>query len=294
MDTKIIKYPHSELEIFRYYFPDSLIGQANGVEAEIQPEPDIHMDLTREDGAETCSCGLLYLDSPYQRYGHRNHRTGLPEQVFKFLSAEGYRNRGDQDYAKNIWVNCERCAMSIKYSDYLSKRSSHDCWMEHFEQAHCSMENAKRMIIDQTLHFKLDLVGKHSDEVVHVSLAPTLDGLKISTSDPTHLEALLTFLETKTIVFSEEALVNYLLIEPSPETQRAFAKNDDDMNKFLIGSKSHSNYRLSYGGGEGWFRAIPADSELPLGTRYSLTRQQFSRHCIGTGVTVLRIPVAKG
>jgi len=290
MDTHIIKYPQSELAIFRYYYPDSLIGQTNGIDPQLQPEPDVHMDFSREDGSETCSCGLLYLDSPYQRYGHRNHRTGLPEQVFKFLSAEGYRNRNGADYSKNVWVNCERCAMSMKYSDYLSRQSSHDCWMEHFEQAHCSMETAKRMIIDQTLHFKLGLLGKQSDEVVYVSLAPTLDGLKISTADPAHLEALLTFLESKTIVFSEEALVDYLLIEPSPEMQRAFAKNDDDMNKFVIESESHSNYRLSYGGGEGWFRVIASDSELPLGTRYSLTKQEFSRHCIGTGLPVLRIP----
>jgi len=290
MDTNIIKYPHSELEIFRYYYPDSLIGQANGIDPKIQPELDVHMNLTRENGSETCSCGLVYLDSPYQRYGHRNHRTGLPEQVFKFLTAEGYRSGEDADYSQHIWVNCERCAMSIKYSDFLSKKNSHDCWMESFEQAHCSMENAKRMIIDQTLHFKLEPIGKHSDEVVYVSLTPTLDGLKISTADPTHLETLLAFLESKTIVFSEDALVDYLPIAPSPEMQQAFAKNDDDMNKFLIGSESHSNYRVSYGGEEGWFRVIAVGSELPLGTRYSLTKRYFSRHCIGTGVPVLRIP----
>ena len=295
MDTNIIKYPHSELQIFRHYYPDSLIGQANGIDPALQPEPDVHMDFTRVDGLKSCSCGLIYTDSPFHRYGHRNHQTGLPEPLFKYLSPDVYRRRGYEDlyddYANNTWINCERCSMSLLHSQYVSNGSSHDCWMEPFEQAHCSMENSKRMIIDQSLHFKFELEGPFSKEVVHVTLTPTLDGLKIAPADPKHKETLLTVLKTKTIVFSEESFQNYLAIEPSPAMRQAQAKNETDRNNFLIGSESNSHYRVSYGGGEGLMRIIESDSVLPLGTKFSLTKHHFTRHCIGTGMTTLRIPV---
>lgn len=294
MDTNIIKYPHSELEILRHYYPDSLIGQANGIDPNIQPEPDVHMDFTREDGSESCSCGLIYLDSPYQRYGHRNHLTGLPEPVFKYLSPDAYLRREYEDMyddeSTEIRVSCERCAMSMTQSVYQSKGSSHDCWMEPYEQAHCSMENAKRVIIDQALHFKLDIENGIMNQPMYITLTPTLDGLKISPSDSTHTEVLSKLLETKTIVFSEEGHRNFLSLEPTPEMLRVQKKNDEDIIGFLIESDSHSKYRVSYGGGEGWFRVIDADSELPISTRFALTKQYFTRHCISSGVPVLRIP----
>lgn len=294
MDTNIIKYPHSELEILRHYYPDSLIGQANGIVPKIQPEPDVHMDFTREDGSESCSCGLIYLDSPYQRYGHRNHLTGLPEPVFKYLSPDAYlRRKYDDIYndeSTETRINCERCAMSMTYSVYLSRGSSHDCWMEPYEQAHCSIENAKRVIIDQALHFKLDTEIGFMDEHVYVTLTPTLDGLKISPTDSSHKEAISRVLETKTIVFSDEAYKNYLEIEPSKAMQKVDAKNKDDLNKFRVDAEILSKYRVSFGGGEGWFRVIDAGAELPHGTRFSLSKHFFSRHCISSGIPVLRIP----
>jgi len=295
MDTHIIKYPQSELEIFRYYYPDSLIGQTNGIDPQIQPEPDVHMDFTREDGIETCSCGLIYMDSPYQAYGHRNHRTGLPEPLFKFLSPDVYRRRGYEGlfegYPNNTWVKCERCAMSVEYSNYVANGSAHDCWMEPFEQAHCSMDNSKRMIIDQSYHFKLGLDEEFSGEKVYLTLTPTLDGLKISTADQTHRKFLFEMLEKKTIALSEEELLNHLSLTPSPAMQQAFAKNEADRINFLLGSATNSNYRVSYGGGEGYLRLVEAGSALPIATRFSLSKEYFSRHCISSGVTVLRIPV---
>ena len=295
MDTNIVKYPHSELEILRHYYPDSLIGQANGIDPNIQPEPDIHMDFTREDGSESCSCGLIYLDSPFQRYGHRNHLTGLPEPVFKYLSPDAYLRRDYEeiyeDYSLATFISCERCAMSMTHSTYLSKGSVHECWMEPYEQAHCSMENAKRMIIDQALHFRLNIEGEFVDEPIYVTLTPTLDGLRISPADSDHTGSVFGLLESKTIVFSEEAYKNYLEIEPSAAMRRAESKNFEDIENFLVGSDSHSSYRVSYGGGEGQFRVLDSDSELPTGTRFSLTKHFFSRHCVVTGVPVLRIPV---
>jgi len=295
MDTQIIKYPHSQLEIFRHYYPDSLIGQSNGIDPKLQPEPDVHMDFTREDGIESCSCGLIYLDSPYQAYGHRNHRTGLPEPLFKFLSPDVYRRRGYkglfEGYPNGTWVNCERCAMSVKHSDYVSNGSTHDCWMEPFEQAHCSIENSKRMIIDHSYHFKLDMDGEFSGEEVYVTLTPTLDGLKISPADPRHLKLLFDILEKSTIVFSEEELLDYMFLTPSPAAQQALEKNQADRINFLLGSETNSSYRVSYGGREGFLRVIEAGSELPIATRFSLSKEYFSRHCLSSGVTVQRIPV---
>lgn len=73
--------------------------------------------------------------------------------------------------------------------------------------------------------------------------------------------------------------------------QQAFAKNEADRINFLLGSETNSCYRVRYGGGEGYLRLVEAGSALPIATRFSLSKEYFSRHCISTGVTVLRIPV---
>ena len=296
MQKEIIKYPNSKLEISRHYYPDSLIGQINGIDPSIRSDQDLHMDITRENGVESCSCGLVYVDSPYAIYGHRNHRTGLPEPMFKFLSPDIYVRRDNpeifDDFSSEIWANCELCAFSSPLSSIATKGKSHDCWVKPFEQAHCSFENAKRMIVDQTVHFNLQHPELGGNDPVHVTLMPSLEGVKIWTANLEHARHIDALLKSKSLVFSEEIMQTYShFYEMSPSMEQLLLKNNQVLTEFVSGSVIDSEYRLSPGGSQGLLRIVDPETLLPKGTRYSLTNGYFSRHCISTGLTVLRLPV---
>jgi hypothetical protein len=212
MEIKKITFPNYPMELFRYYYPNSLQGQENSAEKLHNIEADVHTNITREDGIETCSCGLVFVDEASSwtgYYGHRNHQTGELQPVAR-VKDEYVSHRGVASVTTSY--RCEHCGSNeIGDPGFFSlkgpgsrRKNIHSCVTDDFNLARAEFYEAGHYFRRTRFFFAPTPNSLYFETLGNVSIIVDPTGARLSGTGTHFKEAMLELLSNRTMLISEE------------------------------------------------------------------------------------------
>jgi hypothetical protein len=211
MEIKKITFPNHPMELFRYYYPNSLQGQENSAENLMELSPDVHTKVRREDGTETCSCGLVYASEWLgwdSHYGHRHHQTGELQPVARVKDEYFYSDATSG--GETTSYRCEYCgADEVGDLNFFSSKTSgskinnvHNCVTDDFPLARQEFLEGLRLFQFQQFFFTPTPNSKYLSSIGNVSLIADPSGLRVNATGENYRETLLKLLENRALLIS--------------------------------------------------------------------------------------------
>jgi hypothetical protein len=211
MEIQKITYPNHPMEIFRHYYPNSLRGQENGAEKFLDIEPDVHSKITRPDGIETCTCGLVYMNEEsgwMSNYGHRHHETGELQPVAR-IRDEYVNKQGHASITTSY--RCEYCGEDgIGGVNFFSvrgpgsrRKNIHICPTDDFPQARWEFNQGRARFSRNELFFTPTPNSMYFDTLGNVSVIVDSSGARLSGTGTHFEEAMRQLLSNQSMLISE-------------------------------------------------------------------------------------------
>jgi hypothetical protein len=213
MEIQKVTFPNHPMQIFRHYYPNSLQGQENGAEKLVDIEPDVHSKITRPDGIDTCTCGLVYVqeDSHWMgHYGHRNHQTGELQPVARikdeYTSPKGVTS-------VTISYRCEYCGSDeIGDRNFFSvkepgsrRKNIHSCATDDFPLSRFEFEEARNYFhyrFPNSFFFTPTPNSLYFQTLGNVSVSVDSTGARLSGTGTHFREAMLELLTNRSMLMS--------------------------------------------------------------------------------------------
>jgi hypothetical protein len=213
MEIQKITFPNHPMEIFRHYYPNSLQGQENGAEKLVDIEPDVHSKVTRPDGVETCTCGLVYLheDSHWMgNFGHRDHQTGELQPVAR-IRDEYTSPKGVSSVTTSY--RCEYCGSDeIGDRNFFSikepgsrRKNIHSCETDDFPLARWEFMEAGHNFYRKRFFFTPTPNSLYFETLGNVSVVVDSSGARLSGTGTHFKEAMLELLTNRSMLISEDS-----------------------------------------------------------------------------------------
>jgi hypothetical protein len=211
METQIITFPGHPLQLFRHYYPNSLQGQENGAEKLVEIEPDVHSEIKRPDGVETCTCGLVYLNDEsgwVGNFGHRHHQTGELQPVAR-IKDEYTSPKGVASVTTSY--RCEYCGSDeISDSHFFSskgpgsrRKNIHTCVTEDFPLSRWELEDGRRRFRYEKFFFTPTPNSIYFETLGNVSVIVDSTGARLSGTGTHFEEAMYELLSNRSMLISE-------------------------------------------------------------------------------------------
>lgn len=211
METKKITFPNYPMELFRYYYPNSLQGQENSAENLIDIEVDVHTKITREGGIETCTCGLVFVNDSSgwrEHYGHRNHKTGELQPVAR-VKAEYVSHRGVASVTTSY--RCEHCGSNeISDPGFFSvkgpgsrRKNIHSCALDDLILAREEFQDARSYFHKRRFFFSPTPNSYYFETLGNVSVIVDSSGARLSGTGTHFQQAMLELLSNQSMLISE-------------------------------------------------------------------------------------------
>lgn len=213
MEIQKVTFPNHPLELFRHYYPNSLQGQENSAEKLLEIESDVHSKITRPDGIETCTCGLVYVhdDSHWMgHYGHRNHQTGELQPVAR-IKDEYTSPKGVTSVTTSY--RCEYCgADEIGDRNFFSvkgpgsrRKNIHSCVTDDFPMSRCEFQEARHYFYWKHFFFTPTPNSLYFETLGNVSVIVEPSGARLSGTGTHFQEAMLELLTNRSMLISVES-----------------------------------------------------------------------------------------
>jgi hypothetical protein len=294
MDIKTFRHPATNFEIIKYYWPESLSGQANSATGPFNHLPDIHYMFTRENGTSTCSCGLVYwgsnlpLDSnPWglsmDDFGHRNHQTGEYEPCHKLAV------RKLEPPTEHIF-ECEWCRTTSIQDDFFDESKNHQCQLEKLTDSRLMWITASLEV--QRKKLSLQLFDQHPESLDHgfLEIKLGLEGATISSSNPDFRETLNKMLAESQLLLSEE--LREVSDESSDWPSEYVNPTEKELEFFWeVEIENKSRYFLGNLEDFGYFKFSNTTFQSNSLVRYTMTKDAFIINAARSNMPIMRIPV---
>jgi len=294
MEILTFIHPITNFEIVKYYWSDSLSGQANSAARPFSEILDTHYPHTRGDGTNTCSCGLVIWNLNLQPkpnpwgislddFGHRNHQTGEPEPLHKSSFRE-HSSHGSPIF------ECEWCGLSSMLDGFFDSDNEHLCEFESLPEDRFIWTAARLEVEPKS--FSMQLFQENLEQLILGSLEIklTIEGAFISSTSPEIHTVLSKLLDEGQLLLSEEVRrasdidsewpLQYE--NPSVEDFETFW-SDEKLND----SRYWSENLQDFGYFKFWNSEISGNSLV----RYTMTRDTFTINAARSNVPLIRIPV---
>ena len=294
MDIKTFIHPTTNFEIIKYYWPESLNGQANAAAGPFSQRSEIHYRVDREDGTETCSCGLVYWDSglplssnPWGHsiddFGHRNHQTG---------NLESYHESAVRKFASptEYIFECEWCTKTSLQNGFFEDSSNHKCELEKFPESRNIWITARLEVMRKK--FLIQLFDQHLEDLDFgfLDIKLGLEGAMISSSSPDFRASLLKLLGEGQLLLSEEVRkwCDEVPDWPNEYVNPTEAELDVFWQTERINQKRYSLDNLN---DFGYYKFSNAKFESKSLVRYTMTKDTFTINAARSNMPLMRMPV---
>ena len=294
MDIKTFIHPTTNFEIIKYYWPESLSGQANSAAGPFEQMSDIHCRFNRKNGTKTCSCGLVYWDSnlpltsnPWglsnDDFGHRNHQTGELEPLQKTAL------RKFELPTEHIYV-CEWCGTTSMQDGFFEESSNHKCELENLPESRDIWITAALDVQRKKFSFRLFDQHLEGQDLGFLDIKLGVQGAMVSSSSPDFRTALMKLLGDGQLLLSEEVRKGgdevsdwpSEYVNPTEEELDVFWKTERENRKryFLDNLEDFGYYKFSN-----------AKFESKSLVRYTMTKDIFTIHAARCNMPLMRMPV---
>jgi hypothetical protein len=294
MDIKTFIHPTTNFEIIKYYWPESLSGQANSAAGPFEQMSDIHYRFNREDGTKTCSCGLVYWDSnlpltsnPWglsnDDFGHRNHQTGELEPLQKTAL------RKFELPTEHIYV-CEWCGTTSMQEGFFDESNYHQCESENLPESRFIWIIASLDV--QRKKFSIQLIDQHPEQpdLGFLDIKLGIEGAMISSGSPDFRTALLELMGDGQLLLSEEMRKGGDEVSDWPSEY--VNPTEQELNVFWETEKEKQNrYWLDNVEDFGYFKFSDAGFESKSLVRYTMTKDIFTINAARSNMPLMRMPV---
>jgi hypothetical protein len=294
MDIQTFRHPATNFEIIKYYWPESLSGQANSATGPFNHLPDIHYMFTRENGTSTCSCGLVYwgsnlpLDSnPWglsmDDFGHRNHQTGEYEPYHK-LAVRKFKSPTEHIF------ECEWCRTTSIQDEFFDESKNHQCELENLPDSRLIWITASLEV--QRKKLSLQLFGQQPErqDLGFLVIKLGLEGATISSSNPDFRATLNNMLAEGQLLLSEE--LREVSDEASDWPSEHVNPTETELELFWeIELENKSRYFLGNLENFGYFKFSNTTFESDSLVRYTMTKEAFTINAARSNMPLMRIPV---
>ena len=294
MDIKTFIHPTTNFEIIKYYWPESLNGQANEAVGPFDQLSDIHYRLDREDGTKTCSCGLVYWDSnlplnsnPWglsiDDFGHRNRQTGELEPLHKTAV------RKHESPTEHIYV-CEWCGTTSTLEGFFEESEDHKCELENLLESRFIWITAGLDV--KTKKFSIQLFDQHLEhlDLGFLEIKLGIEGAMISSNSPDFRTALSKLLGEGQLLFSEEVRKDSDEVPGWPSEY--VNPTESELDVFWQAERTnHDRYWLDDSEDFGYFKFSNSPFESNSLVRYSLTKDTLTINAARSNMPLMRMPV---
>jgi hypothetical protein len=294
MDIQTFRNSATNFEIIKYYWPESLSGQANSATGHFKHLPDLHYMFTRENGTRTCSCGLVYwgpslpLDSnPWglsmDEFGHRNHQTGELEPYHKSAV------RKLQSPTEHIF-ECEWCGTTSMQDGFFDESNDHKCELGNLPDSRLIWITASLDV--QRKKFSLPLFDQHPErlDLGLLDIKLGLEGATISSSSPDFRASLNKMLADGQLLISEE--LHKGSDELSDWPSEYVNPTQAEIELFWETEQKNKNrYLLSNMEDFGYFKFSNATFGSNSLVRYTMTKEAFTINAARSNMPIMRMPV---
>jgi len=294
MDIQTFIHPTTNIEIIKYYWPESLSGQANSAAGPFDQMFDIHYRFDRENGTKTCSCGLVYWGSnlslganPWglsiDDFGHRNHQTGEPESYHKSAV------RKFEAPTEHIF-ECEWCGTTSIQDGFFDETNDHNCELDSLPESRNIWITARLDV--QGRKFSIQLFDQHPEQLdlglLDIKLG--IQGAMISSQSPDVCTNLLELFGDGQLLLSEE--VRKWCDEVSDWPSEYVNPTEQEFNVFWETEKEKQNrYWLDNVEDFGYFKFSDYGFESNSLVRYAMTKEIFTINASRSNVPIMRMPV---
>jgi hypothetical protein len=294
MDIQTFIHPTTKIEIIKYYWPESLSGQANSAAGPFDQMLDIHYTVNRENGTKTCSCGLVYWDSnlpldsnPWglsiDDFGHRNHQTGELEPVHKTAVKKL------ESPTEHIYV-CEWCGTTSMQEGFFDESNYHPCELENLPESRFIWITASLDV--QRKKFSIQLFDQHPEQPDRgfLDIKLSVEGATISSSSPDFRATLTKTLADGQLLLSEE--VRKWCDEVSDWPSEYVNPTEEELDVFWeIERKNQKRYSLDNLEDFGYYKFSNVKSESKSLVRYTMTKDTFTINAERSNMPLMRMPV---
>lgn len=294
MDIKTFIDPATNFEIIKYYWPESLNGQANAAERTSDQLSDIHYRFDREDGTKTCSCGLVYWDSnlplnsnPWglsiDDFGHRNRQTGELEPLHKTAV------RKLESPTEHIYV-CEWCGKTSMQDGFFGEGNAHECELESLPESRDIWITARLDV--QRKKILIQLFDQHPEhpDLGYFDIKLGLEGAMVSSHSPDFRTSLLKLLGEGQLLLSEE--VRKWGDEVSDWPTDYVNPTEVELDVFWQTERINQKlYSLDNLNDFGYFKFSNSHFEIKSLVRYTMTKDTFTINAARSNVPIMRMPV---
>ena len=294
MDIKTFMHPTTNFKIMKYYWPESLSGQANSAAGPFDQMSDIHFRIDREDGTKTCSCGLVYWDSelplssnPWglsiDDFGHRNHQTGELEPLHKTAVSKL------ESPPEHIYV-CEWCGTTSMLDGFFEESSNHKCELENLLESRFIWITAGLDV--KRKKFSIQLFDQHLEDLDlgFLDIKLGIEGAMISSSSPDFRTALLKLMSDGQLLLSEE--VRKWGDEVSDWPNEYVNPTEAELDVFWQTERiNQKRYSLDNQEDFGYYKFSNAKFESKSLVRYTMTKDTFTINAARSYMPLMRMPV---
>jgi len=294
MDIQIFRHPATNFEIIKYYWPESLSGQANSAAGPSNQMSGIHYKFEREDGRKTCSCGLVYWGSdlplssnPWglsiDDFGHRNHQTGELEVYYK----SGVRKA---ESPTEYIFECDWCGTTSMQDGFFDESHNHKCELENLPESRFIWTVARLEIQNKKFRIRIFDENPENLDFGFLDLKLALEGATASSSSPDFQTALKKMLADGQLLLSEE--VREGSGELSDWPSEYVNPTDEELGLHWEAERQNKKrYFLDNGEDSGYFKFSNAAIESDGLVRYTMTREAFTINAARSNMPLMRMPV---
>ena len=294
MEIRSFIHPTTNFEFIKYYWPDSLSGQANSASRSLGELSEVHTPHNREDGTKTCSCGLVFWNLNLQPntnpwgislddFGHRNHQTGDPEPLHKTSFRE-------HSQSESPIFECEWCGSSSMLDGFFNGDNEHLCGLENLPEDRFIWTAARLEVEPKSFTMRLFQENLEQLNFGLLDIKLTLKGAFISSTSPEIHTLLPKLLNEGQLLLSEEVRRDSEIDSDwPPQYVNPSAK---DFEEFWSEEKlTDSRYWLHNLQDFGYFKFSNAGISVDSLVRYTMTKDIFTINAPRSNVPVIRIPV---
>lgn len=294
MDLQTFIHPTTNFEIIKYYWPESLSGQANSAAGPFDQMSDIHYRLNREDGTKTCSCGLVYWDSdlplssnPWglsiDDFGHRNHQTGELEPLHKTTV------RKHESPTENIYV-CEWCSRTSIQNGFFEECGNHKCELANFPESRNIWITARLDV--QRKRYLIQLFDQHLEDLDlgFLDIKLGIEGAMISSSSPDFRTALMKLMSDGQLLLSEEVRK---WCDEVPDWPSDYVNpKEEELDVFWQTERiNQKRYLLDNLDDFGYYKFSNAKLDSKDLVRFTMTKDTFTINAARSNMPLMRMPV---
>ena len=294
MEIKNLIHPSTNFEIIKYYWPESLSGQANSAAGPFGQMSDMHYRYTRECGTKTCSCGLVYWDSnlpldsnPWRLsiddFGHRNHQTGEFEAYHKSLV-----NKFGSPTEKIF--ECEWCQTTSILDGFFDESNDHRCELENPSESRFVWTVTRMHLQSKKFFIKLFEERLESLDFGCLETKLGLEGASVFSRSPYFRTAVSELLDDGSLLLSEEIRQGEDEVTDWPSDY--VNPTEQEMDLFWEAEKeNHNRYLMDNPEDFGYFKfwKLPVESHNLV--RYTVTKETFTINAPRSNVPLMRLPV---